>query len=380
MSSHARLIAFYLPQYHPIPENDEWWGKGFTEWTNVTRAKPLYPGHHQPNLPSELGFYDLRVPEIRIAQAELAREHGIEGFAYWHYWFGNGRRLLERPFNEVLKSGEPNFPFCLSWANQSWTGIWHGSPNRVLMEQTYPGVTDYRAHFFTILDALTDERYITVDGKPIFIVYRPPELPNPQSFADYWRELAYDVGLKGLYLIGVSYTPWTPSDYGFDAGAPLRVGRAFEAARAPSLRGMNRFASGRLGSHIRSLSPNNHQLPKTISYDKAMDLSILSFLETSMEFPTVLSNWDNTPRSGANGYVFEDATPELFGKYLRLAMAQVAHHTPDERIVFIKSWNEWAEGNYIEPDQRFGRAYLQTVKQQLKEFARNEIAIESGTI
>lgn len=380
MSSHARLIAFYLPQYHPIPENDEWWGKGFTEWANVTRAKPLYPGHHQPNLPSELGFYDLRVPEIRIAQADLAREHGIEGFAYWHYWFGNGRRLLERPFNEVLKSGEPNFPFCLSWANQSWTGIWHGSPDRVLMEQTYPGVTDYRAHFFAILDALTDERYITVDGKPIFIVYRPRELPNPQSFTDYWRELADDVGLKGLYLIGVSYTPWTPSDYGFDAGAPLRVGQAFEAARAPSLRGLNRFASGRLGSHIRSLSQNNRQLPKTIPYDKAMDLSILSFSETSMEFPTVLSNWDNTPRSGANGYVFEDATPELFGKYLRLAMAQVAHHAPDEHIVFIKSWNEWAEGNYIEPDQRFGRAYLQTVKQQLKEFARNEIAIESGTI
>lgn len=138
MSARARVIAYYPPQYHPIQENDEWWGKGFTEWTNVAKAKPLFPGHYQPHLPADLGFYDLRVPEVRHEQAEMARSHGVEGFCYWHYWIG-GRRLLERPFNEVLKSGEPDFPFCLAWANESWTGVWHGSPQTTLMEQTYPG-------------------------------------------------------------------------------------------------------------------------------------------------------------------------------------------------------------------------------------------------
>src|SRR5437867_9476148 len=161
----ARLIAFYLPQFHPIPENDEWWGKGFTEWTNVAKARPLFPGHYQPRIPADLGFYDLRLPEVRLAQANMAREHGIEGFCYWHYWFA-GERLLERPFNEVLKSGEPEFPFCLAWANESWTGIWYGAPNRVLKAQTYPGLKDHEAHFETLLEAFADRRYITVDNKP----------------------------------------------------------------------------------------------------------------------------------------------------------------------------------------------------------------------
>ena len=152
----ARLIALYLPQFHPIPENDEWWGKGFTEWTNVAKATPLFIGHQQPNLPADLGFYDLRLPEIRSAQAELARASGIVGFCYWHYWFGNGKRLLERPFNEVLRSGEPDFPFCLAWANQTWTGIWHGCADKVLMEQTYPGREDYIIHFYALLEAFRE--------------------------------------------------------------------------------------------------------------------------------------------------------------------------------------------------------------------------------
>ena len=142
----ARAIAFYLPQFHPVPENNEWWGKGFTEWTNVVKARPLFKGHYQPHLPADLGFYDLRLPEVREAQARLAKEHGIEGFCYWHYWFGNGKRILERPFNEVLLSNKPNFPFCLGWANESWTGIWHGNPGKVLVEQQYPGKQDYIEH------------------------------------------------------------------------------------------------------------------------------------------------------------------------------------------------------------------------------------------
>src|SRR6266498_1716919 len=158
-----RLIAFYLPQYHPIPENDEWWGKGFTEWTNVAKARSLYRGHRQPNLPADLGFYDLRLAESRFAQAELAQKYGIEAFCYWHYYFGNGKRLLERPFQEVLSSKKPDFPFCLAWANQTWTGIWHGSPNKILIEQIYPGLEDFKQHFYQVLPAFTDDRYLRID-------------------------------------------------------------------------------------------------------------------------------------------------------------------------------------------------------------------------
>lgn len=180
----ARLIAFYLPQFHPIPENDKWWGKGFTEWTNVTKAKPMFRGHHQPHLPTDLGFYDLRVPETRIAQTEMARKYGIEGFCYWHYWFGRGKRLLDRPFSEVLKSGQPNFPFCLCWANQSWTKSRYGYPGKVLTEQTYDGIEDYKNHFFALLNAFNDERYMTIDGKKVFLIFQPERLPDCEEFIE----------------------------------------------------------------------------------------------------------------------------------------------------------------------------------------------------
>ncbi len=184
MSPNARAIALYLPQFHPIPENNDWWGEGFTEWTNVRQATPLFAGHYQP---SELGYYDLRSPETREAQAELARAHGIEGFCYWHYWFA-GRRLLERPFNAVLESGKPDFPFCLAWANHSWTAAWVGRPWELLLDQTYPGRADYVAHFEP------SERHsrtiATSQGQDLFVVFRPDKLADPMEFTDCWRELA----------------------------------------------------------------------------------------------------------------------------------------------------------------------------------------------
>ena len=219
--SQIRSIAFYLPQFHPIPENDEWWGKGFTEWTNVVKAKPLFKGHYQPKLPTELGLYDLRVPEVREQQANLAKEYGIEGFCYWHYWFGNGRRILERPFNEVLESGKPDFPFCLAWANETWTGIWHGLNNEILMEQTYPGQDDYIAHFNCLLKAFKDKRYMRVDDKPIFVVYRPNAIPDIKLFVDTFQEQAVQNGLKGVYLIATNvHTDWNAQANGFDAITP----------------------------------------------------------------------------------------------------------------------------------------------------------------
>lgn len=202
----ARVIAFYLPQFHPTVENDKFWGKGFTEWINVAKAKPLFRGHNQPRIPADLGFYDLRMPEIREEQAKLAKEAGIEGFCYWHYWFGNGIQTLERPFNEVLESKEPDFPFCLGWANHSWTTkTWDKgkskSDDTMIFEQKYPGVEDYKKHFYEILPALKDKRYITVDGKPLFYIWDPNNLPNPKEFINLWKKLAYKNGLQGMYFI-----------------------------------------------------------------------------------------------------------------------------------------------------------------------------------
>src|SRR3990172_1193224 len=202
----ARLIAFYLPQFHPIPENDEWWGRGFTEWTNTAKGRPLFKGHYQPHVPADLGFYDLRLPETRADQADMARKYGVEAFCYYQYWFA-GRQLLERPFNEVLASGEPDFPFCLCWANQTWTGIWHGTPNRILVEQTYPGMEDHRRHFEALLPAFCDKRYLKVDGKPLFAIYNPMELPDTPRVLELWRGLAAKAGLPGLYLLAQHFLP-----------------------------------------------------------------------------------------------------------------------------------------------------------------------------
>jgi lipopolysaccharide biosynthesis protein len=219
MQDKARLIAFYLPQYHPIPENDAWWGKGFTEWTNVTKAKPLFPGHLQPHLPADLGFYDLRLPEVRQAQADLAREYGINGFCYYHYWF-NGKQLLERPFDEVLTSGVPDFPFCLCWANENWTRRWDGEEQEVLAAQKY-SLEDDLEHIRALMPAFKDRRYLKIHGKPIFLVYQIQMLPSAEATANIWRDEAVKAGLPGLYLCFVTsisrMAQVDPSTVGFDA-------------------------------------------------------------------------------------------------------------------------------------------------------------------
>jgi hypothetical protein len=212
-----RLLAFYLPQFHPVPENDSWWGKGFTEWTNVVKARPLFRAHHQPHLPSDLGFYDLRLREAREAQAAMAQSYGVTGFCYYHYWF-HGRRLLNRPFDEVLSSGRPDFPFCLCWANENWTRRWDGAEHEVLLQQRYSAEDD-RAHIEHLLSAFADSRYIRVDGKPLFLVYRTELLPDPARTAEIWRTSALTAGIGDLYLARVeNFIPDVdPKTIGFDA-------------------------------------------------------------------------------------------------------------------------------------------------------------------
>jgi len=354
----ARIIAFYLPQYHPIPENDEWWGRGFTEWTNTAKAKPLFKGHYQPHVPADLGFYDLRLPETRLAQADLARSYGVEAFCYYHYWFA-GRRLIERPFNEVLTSGEPDFPFCICWANQTWTGIWHGRKDKILMEQTYPGEDDHRAHFDYLRKAFTDRRYVTVDDKPLFVIYRPMELPDPARTTDFWREMACRAGLKGIYFVGVNEDPlWKPTDFGFDASITPRLPNLHKwrsrwiSIREP-LKRLQRW------HRIRTNAPAIYEYA-----DECLAM-IQENVPGIENFPCLIPNWDNTPRSGANGLVLHGSTPELFRLQVRKALEVTKGKSADKRLIFIKAWNEWAEGNHMEPDLKFGTGYLEVLRDEI---------------
>jgi hypothetical protein len=365
-SSIARLIAFYLPQFHPIPENDEWWGKGFTEWTNVAKAKPLFRGHVQPQLPGELSFYDLRVPETRQAQADLARDHGIEAFCYYHYWFA-GRRLLERPFDEVLTSKKPDFPFCLAWANQSWTGVWHGCPDRILMEQTYPGREDYERHFRSLLPAFQDERYLRIEGAPLFLVYQPNDLPDCREFAACWREMAEKSGLGGLHLVGMPNGDWVPSDHGFDGFVPNVIREsviALTGGRPWTL--LDRICNKTCKRRWRELRARLRTCPDVYRYSDIVRASARLPLRPDT-YPAVVPNWDNTPRSGARGLVLQGSSPELFGEWMRDAIAAVTDRPADRRLVFIKSWNEWAEGNFLEPSQLSGRDCLEEIRSALQE-------------
>jgi hypothetical protein len=370
----VRAIALVLPQYHPIPENDEWWGTGFTEWTNVAKAKPLFKGHYQPHIPADLGFYDLRLPEARQAQAELARSYGIEGFCYYHYWFGNMRRLLERPFNEILDSSKPDFPFCLCWANQTWKGIWFGNDNPdILIEQLYPGKQDYIDHFNFLLKAFKDERYIMVEGKPLFYVYQPLSIPDLKLFVDTFRDCAKAAGLPGLYLLA-SHCPldWNPLENGFDGvlGSEFSTMRYYSANTFESRsrlirlfsRIRNRLSGGGLGRTI-----EKRIKPIVVDYKDAT-----RYLITEKEFdfdyyPIAIPNWDNSPRAGAKSLIFKDSTPGFWKIHFKQAINKVINYPEDKRIVFIKSWNEWAEGNHLEPDLKWGLEYLKATKDALEE-------------
>ncbi len=331
----ARLIAFYLPQFHPIPENDEWWGNGFTEWTNVVTAAPLFEGHLQPKLPTNLGLYDLRVPEVREKQAELARAHGIEGFCYWHYWF-HGKRLLERPFAEVLASGSPDFPFCLAWANETWSRRWLGEERDILVKQTYSRADDLE-HIRWLIPAFADPRYIRVDDRPIFLVYRPGDLPEPEATAELWRSECVRAGLPEPMLLGViSHQDRDWREIGFDGNVDFE----------PQL--------GVLPGPLEDgLKIYDYRLARQKMVARQRDYPF---------YPCVFVSWDNTPRRGENGIVFINTTPEAFEEGIRGAIDMVSDSPPDHRLVFLNAWNEWAEGNYLEPDVFTGLEYLEAVR------------------
>jgi lipopolysaccharide biosynthesis protein len=349
-----RLISFYLPQYHPIPENDEWWGRGFTEWRNVVRARPLFKGHYQPRLPADLGFYDLRLPDTRLAQAELAREHGIYGFCYYHYWF-NGKRLLERPFNEVLHSGQPDFHFCLCWANENWTRRWDGLEQDVLLGQKY-SPDDDRTHIRALFPAFEDPRYIRVRDKPLFIVYRVGLLPVPKQTAEIWREEAQKAGIGELFLASVESigVRLPPVETGFDA--------AVEFAPDWLVRGKP-TNQGLVSKLIRKLGYKDLRPYNIYSYDTLMRNMLAKRCPPYKQFRCVTPSWDKTARRQKYADVWVGSSPEKYEAWLSEIIEQCRDRLPpEERFVFINAWNEWAEGCYLEPDLKYGRAYLEATR------------------
>jgi hypothetical protein len=356
----VRIIATYLPQFHPIPENDLWWGKGFTEWTNVGNAKPLFRGHYQPRVPADLGYYDLRLPEVREEQAEMAREYGIEAFCYWHYWFGNGKRLLERPFSEVLASGKPDFPFCLGWANHSWEDKQFNKDgtSKLLIRQEYPGKEDHILHFKTVLPAFIDKRYVRVDDKPLFLIHDPQGMPDLNDFIRNWRQLARENGLKDIHFIANTHSIEEIDELmskGFDA---VNVNRLFHPIRQEF------SVSVRIYSKIMRI---------VFKRGRLLDYKILSKYFHGKEdsfnhvYPSIYPNWDHSPRSGRKGHIYINSTPRAFKNHVKNALQTVNHKPEQHQIVFLKSWNEWAEGNYIEPDLKFGRGYLEALKEAIDE-------------
>lgn len=361
-----KIIAYYLPQFHPIPENNEWWGEGFTEWTNVGKAKPLFRNHDQPKIPKDLGYYDLRVPDVRHKQALLARKAGVDAFCYWHYWFGNGKRLLETPFQEVLKSGDPDLPFCLGWANESWKAkVWDSSSvkkDRVLIEQKYPGKQDVIDHFYALLDGFRDPRYLRIKGKPVFVVYKPFLLGDVSLFLSTWSELANRERLsEGFHFIGHTEKSTDIPDIlklGFDAVNVVRNGeQAFnnELLKKIVLPAIKYKFFGR---------------PLVIDYALISKYFVQEVDKESNVYPTIIPNWDHTPRSGSRGAVYHNSTPDLFEKHVLDVFKVIKGKVEEDRVVFLKSWNEWAEGNYMEPDLKFGLQYIDVLGRVRKQNER----------
>lgn len=330
-------VAFYLPQFHPIPENDEWWGRGFTEWHNVVRGRPLFPGHEQPRIPADLGFYDLRLPEVREAQADLARAYGIDAFCYYHYWFA-GRRLLHRPIDDVLASGRPDHPFCLAWANEPWRANWDGRTGRVLVEQHH-SADDDREHIEWLLKAFADPRYLRIDGRPLFLVYRAGQLPDPRRTTDLWREEAERAGVGELLLCRVASfhdEHDDPRPLGFDAAVEFQ----------PDWR--------RIGPPLPGFGPH-----RVYDYGHVATRMLAAEPPAWPRFPGVTPRWDNTARNPQSAVVLAGATPERYRAWLATVADRLRHRPRAEQVVFVNAWNEWAEGAHLEPCRRWGHGFLE---------------------
>ncbi|MFO1283499.1 MAG: glycoside hydrolase family 99-like domain-containing protein [Burkholderiales bacterium] len=349
----VRALAFYLPQFHRIPENDAWWGEGFTEWTNVRRALPQFPGHEQPKWPGELGFYDLTDPAVAEAQAALARHHGIEGFCYYFYWF-NGRRLLERPLEEMLSRGTPDFPFCVCWANENWTRRWDGAEHEILMEQRY-GLEDSAQLFDEFLRLFRDPRYIRIRGRPLLLVYKAAIIPEVAETMRLWRARADALGVSRPFLVACETAKMSDA-----------VRAAFDAVvefppHGHQLAWMNAKIAGLVPGYAGVVTSFRAQVIQSLKRDAG----------ARKTFRCVMPSWDNTARRGSRGTVFAGSSPELFGFWVeRMAIDTRMRLSGEERLLFVNAWNEWGEGCCLEPDARYGRQYLEAFRDGLARASR----------
>lgn len=363
-NSNIKTIAFYLPQFHPIPENDEWWGRGFTEWTNVSKAVPDFEGHYQPRLPGELGFYDLRLVEVQKRQIELAKQYGVSGFCFHYYWFSGGKRLLERPLNQFLENKELDFPFCVCWANENWTRRWDGQEDDVLLAQQYRPEDDIEL-IKDMAILLRDRRYIRIDGRPLIIVYRVNLLPDPKETARVWREYCLSEGLGDPYLVvAQSFDIRDPEPYGFDAAVEFPP-HNIDRKRCTDIEILNPGYQGVVYDYPHVV---NTELGFTWPHYKL--------------FKAVMPSWDNSARKPGRGDTFQGSTPALYSQWLEhVARAtDIRYENPDEKIVFINAWNEWAEGTYLEPDRKYGYAYLEATRMALERAAPAGFDAESRPV
>jgi len=352
MSLSTRTVAFYLPQYHRIPENDLWWGEGFTDWYNVSKARPLFPGHEQPDFPGELGCYDLLDESARLAQSELDLLHGIDAFCYHHYWF-SGRRLLEGPLNQVLESGTPQIPFCISWANEDWTRQWSGS-GEVLVKQTYSAKDDAE-HGLWLASVMQDPRYLRVQEKAVLLVYRAFALPEPRRTGALWRQIARDEGAGEVLLCSVRSSRkehGDPGSIGFDAAVEFQPD--WRRLRPSIIRSATAKAVRAMGIPL-DLGPrytlfDYHALVAAPREERTRGFPL---------FPCVTPGWDNSPRRTRNAIVVQGSTP---GKYRTWVADRAREGSP---LLFVNAWNEWAEGCHLEPGARWGRAYLEAHRDAL---------------
>jgi len=360
--SDVRLIAYYLPQFHPIAENDEWWGKGFTEWRNVTRAYPHFEGHYQPRVPGELGYYDLRVVDVMRRQVELAKHYGIGAFCFHFYWF-NGKRLLELPILNFLENKDINFPFCLCWANENWSRRWDGSEHELLIAQQHSAEDDVA--FLTYLDKyFKDPRYLKVDGKPVLSVYRPSILPDMKETTKRWRETAKKLGYPDIYLIATNSFGFVDyKSYDFDALSEFPP----HHVKAANIQNEFMLSEFRTGWRIRS-------------YNEIVESELQRKPLAGIVHPGIMPSWDNSARRPANGEIIHESSPALFHKWLEHAIELAAKNPPEQRLVFINAWNEWAEGAYLEPDARYGYAYLNACASALSQYISKKTVHQTGNV
>ncbi len=361
-----KTLAFYLPQFHEIPENNEWWGNGFTEWSNTKKATPLYPKHYQPRKPLDENYYDLSSPSVMVQQMNLAKKYGIDGFCFYHYWF-NGKKLLEKPIEMILTNQEARLPFCLAWANEPWTRTWDGiqGEKQILMAQSYGGEESWKDHFQYLLQFFLDKRYLKIEGQPVFLIYRAQNIPNCSKMMELWRSLAKESGLPGIYFIQmITSFGYDKYNKAFDANVdfePMRTVYDQEKTKeTPRWKKQMNFYQKYCKTPILS-----RFLLNFIDYDSIYETIIHRKPKGNKKtYYGVFSDWDNSPRKKRKALIIHGASPKKFEKYLDI---QIKRSLKDKNeLLFINAWNEWGEGAYIEPDQRYGFAYLHAVRRALQ--------------